>query len=404
MAPRPLGLHLTAAMSTWASSLGVLPPSSSASAISSGSAPPVFASPGLASLWPQLAAAAPDALRAAVDAEIRRRAAALAGAIAAYRRHPYRRAAVPWPVIWSEGTTRMLDCAPDAAAPPVLVIPSLVNRGYILDLLPERSFVRALAAAGFRPLLVDWDAPGDVERGFGLDAYVAGRLARALEAVRALGPGRPVVAGYCMGGLLALPLALQHAEALRGLVLLATPWDFHAERRDLAVALAAQARVWLPIVDALGELPVDGIQALFAGLDPFLVPRKFLGFAGLDPGGDKAREFVALEDWLNDGVPLAAPVARECLLDWYGDNATAAGHWRIAGDAVDPARLRVPSLVVVPEQDRIVPPRSALALHAALPGAAKLVPPLGHIGMVSSRRAPATLWPQVFDWLRALAP
>src|SRR3546814_10267711 len=48
-------------------------------------------------------------------------------------------------------------------------------------------------------------------------------------------------------------------------------------------------------------------------LDPQLVVRKFLAFGRLDAASRKAEEFVALEDWLNDGVPLAAPVARECL-------------------------------------------------------------------------------------------
>ncbi|MBM3523127.1 MAG: alpha/beta fold hydrolase, partial [Alphaproteobacteria bacterium] len=282
--------------------------------------------------------------------------------------------------------------------------PSLVNRGYILDLLPERSFVRALAEAGFKPLLVDWDRPGAIERVYDLDAYVAGRLVRILDAVNALGLGVPSVIGYCMGGLLALPLALLRPAGIRGLVLLATPWDFHAERPDQAAALAAQATTWLPSVTALGELPVDGIQALFAALDPFLVPRKFIGFARLDPRSDKAREFVALEDWLNDGVPLAAPVARECLIDWYGGNVTATERWTIGGQRVAPAGIGAPCLVVVPEQDRIVPPRSALALHAALRRSECLTPPLGHIGMVSSIKAPATLWPKIFAWLRSLAP
>lgn len=402
MAPRPLGLHLAAALSTWASSLAVLPPSSSGSWNSSAAAPP-SASPGLANLWPELAAAAPAALRAAVDAEIRRRVEALATGIAAYRAHAYRRPPSPWPVVWQEGTTRLLDCAPGQRGRTVLIVPSLINRATILDLMPERSFVRALAVAGFKPLLVDWDAPGDSERRFGLDAYIGGRLLRMLDAIVARGDGAPAVLGYCMGGLLALPLAQLRPTAVRGLVLLATPWDFHAERPDQAAALAAQAGLWMPVVEALGELPVDGIQALFAGLDPLLVPRKFLGFARLAPQSSKAREFVALEDWLNDGVPLAAPVARACLIDWYGANATAAGKWTINGRAVLPARVTAPSLVVVPEQDRIVPPRSALALHAAIPGAQCLTAPLGHIGMMSSGRAPIELWPRISAWLGALA-
>jgi polyhydroxyalkanoate synthase len=57
----------------------------------------------------------------------------------------------------------------------------------------------------------------------------------------------------------------------------------------------------------------------------------------------------------------------------------------------------------VPSRDRIVPPASALKLAAALPGAAAMRPPLGHIGMMASGRAPAAFWPGLIGWIRAHA-
>ena len=54
-----------------------------------------------------------------------------------------------------------------------------------------------------------------------------------------------------------------------------------------------------------------------------------------------------------------------------------AESWR----AVDPTKLDLPSLVVVPAKDRIVPPDSALALGPLIPGADMLRPPQGHIAM-----------------------
>lgn len=167
----------------------------------------------------------------------------------------------------------------------------------------------------------------------------------------------------------------------------------------LGHCLASAVTPWLPLFERVGELPVDLIQSLFAALDPFQVVRKFCAFAALDPTSERAMEFVALEDWLNDGVSLAAPVARECLVGWYGENTPALGNWRIAGHAIRLTDVIVPTLVVVPERDRIVPPASALALARVLPNATTLTPPLGHIGMVSSARAPAVLWPQLVQWL-----
>ena len=91
-------------------------------------------------------------------------------------------------------------------------------------------------------------------------------------------------------------------------------------------------------------------------LDPLLALRKFTRFAALAEGSAAARGFVALEDWLNDGVPLALPVARECLGGWYGENAPGRGAGAVAGTAGPAGARRVPGLVVVPAQDRIVPP------------------------------------------------
>jgi polyhydroxyalkanoate synthase len=279
-------------------------------------------------------------------------------------------------------------------------VPSLINRSYVLDLDEDRSLMRFLSSEGFAPYLLDWGAPGDLERSFTLTDYVAGRIGRALDAVIAQEPGRPVLMlGYCMGGLLALAAAQARQRDLAGLVLMATPWDFHAEHPEQARLIGAMASMLEPVFAHLGEMPVDALQSLFAGVDSFQIIRKFLAFAGLDPASDKAKLFVALEDWLNDGVPLAAPVARECMAGWYGRNMPARGEWQIAGEAVIPSRIDLPSLVVIPDQDRIVPPASALALANALPGAERLNPAAGHIGMVVGGSAKPKLWRPLVAWM-----
>ena len=280
----------------------------------------------------------------------------------------------------------------------VVFVPSLVNRAQVLDLMPGGSLLRFLAGQGMRPLLLDWGEPGPLERGFGLTDYVAGRLERALAAV----PGPVVLAGYCMGGLLALAAAQRRPERVRALALLATPWDFWTADAGQAQAVGALLPGLEPVLAAAGTLPVDAIQAIFAGLEPFSIAAKYRAFARLDPGSDRARRFVALEDWLNDGVALAAPVARECLGSWYGANAPARGEWRVAGEAVAPGRLRLPVFLAVPSRDRIVPPASAMALAAALPGALVHRAAAGHIGMVAGSTAEAALWRPLRDWINGL--
>ncbi len=343
--------------------------------------------------------------------------AGLVAGIAAYRRHPFRRALPDPACIWREGDTRLLDygAAREGSGPgpgpgrrvPVLFVPSLVNRAQVLDLLEGRSLLRWLAAQGVRPLLLDWGWPGEVERRFTLTDYVAGRLERAVA-----GLGRPVIlAGYCMGGLLCTALATRRPDLVAALALLATPWDFHAAdaEADAGVGVAgppwtreAVARVLAllePAMALTGALGIDALQTLFELASPGAVAAKFRGFGRTAQDSDRARCFVAIEDWLADGVPLAAPVARECLGGWYGANSPACGAWRVAGLAVSPAALRLPSLVVVPTRDRIVPAGSALALGRLIPGSSVLRPAAGHVGMIVGSRAEAGLWEPLRDWL-----
>ncbi|WP_232478705.1 alpha/beta fold hydrolase [Roseomonas rosulenta] len=341
---------------------------------------------------------APDALARAVVARLLRADRALIAGMAGYRRHPFTREAPDPPAIWAEGGSRLLDYGGEG--PAVLFVPSLVNRAYVLDLVPERSLMRWLPGQGFRTLLLDWGWPGEAERNFTLTDYVAGRLERALAAA----PGPVVLAGYCMGGLLAVAAALRRPDRVRALALLATPWDFHAGPDGPRRARTAAALV--PGLDALmeptGALPVDAIQSLFAMLDPFGVAQKFRAFARLDPGSERARLFVALEDWLNDGIPLPAPVARQCLAGWYGRNEPGRLGWRIAGQVVDPAAWTGPAFVAIPERDRIVPPASAAAAAARLPVANTHIAAGGHIGMVAGAGAEAALWQPLSAWLRGL--
>jgi polyhydroxyalkanoate synthase subunit PhaC len=393
LGPRPLALHLASVATAWASSRAALPLLRSGLLSWKGD----LAGPA-SELRQSLSAVAPDAFAAALDVELRARADVFLRGLERYRHHPYRRALVEPSVIWQEGTTRLLDYGPPGGKP-VLVVPSLINRGYILDLTAEKSFLRFLVGFGLRPLLVDWGRPGAVERRFSLSDYIVGRLEGAAEAAAAIAKARLALVGYCMGGLLALALAQRRPEFVEVLALLATPWDFHAERVGQARLLGALAEPLTGYFARFGELPVDVLQALFAALDPLLVLRKFSRFAELPVGSREEHDFVALEDWLNDGVPLALEVARECLALWYGENAPGRGRWEVAGRPVLTARIAVPSLVVVPAHDRIVPPQTAAALALSLPNAERLAPSLGHIGMMVAREAPTAVWRPLAQWL-----
>jgi polyhydroxyalkanoate synthase len=96
---------------------------------------------------------------------------------------------------------------------------------------------------------------------------------------------------------------------------------------------------------------------------------------------------------------LAVEVARECLGRWYGEDLPGRGLWHVAGEVIRPALIDQPSLVVVPAQDRIVPPATASALADELPQAERMTPRLGHIGMIVAREAPNAVWVPLASWL-----
>ncbi len=386
--PRPLLLHLTLAMLKSAASLSGWPNSNA----------------GLTT--PQMAAKAQDILASlaggaetfppALLEEVLAQDRGLIAGIAAYRRHPWRREMDEPPAIWREGESRVLDYG--GTGPVVLFVPSLVNRAHVLDLAPGRSMLRHFAANGTRALLLDWGWPGEVERGFTLTDYIAGRLERALQAL----PGPVVLAGYCMGGLLAVAAALRRPDRVRAVALLATPWDFHAADGERAAQIGGLVPLLEPVMALTGTVPIDALQVLFAMLDPWSIADKYRGFAKLEQDSERARMFVALEDWLNDGVPLAAPVARECLSGWYGANTPGKGQWRIAGATVDPSALGMPAFVAVPARDQIVPPESAAPLAALIQGAVLHTPSAGHIGMAAGATAERALWRPLGAWIAGL--
>ena len=320
--------------------------------------------------------------------------------IALYREHPVQRGAETTPVLWRKGTTCLRDYAPqNLDAPTILVIPALINRFTILDLQQEHSFVRTLVAQGFRVLVVDWDVPGDEEKNFTLDDYVLQRLRPILNLAAVRNPVH--ILGYCMGGVLALALAAICPEQARSLTLLAAPWDFHAgfaatgqDGRNLERILTP----WLSGADCVSD---EAVQYLFTALQPLHAFRKFSSFAAQDQASVDAARFVLAEDWLNDGIPLAAPVARECFGDWCGRNVLARGEWRIGGKVIDPHTVVLPSYVVVPGLDRIVPPESSMPLARALPHAVRHEPMMGHIGIMSSPKALHQVWEPLAAWLKA---
>ncbi len=290
--------------------------------------------------------------------------AALAG-LRAYQDAPRAPTPDPRPVVASAGSATLRDHG--GRGRPVVLIPSLINPPRILDLDPEVSLAGAVAAMGQRALLLDWGEAA-ARKELGVASHVEDLLLPLLDKL----DEPPVLAGYCLGGTMAIAAA-DHAE-IAGLVTLATPWDFSAYPVDGRAALADLWARSEASARALGLLPIEILQAAFWSLDEQRTVRKFARFADLDPQGPEASRFVALEEWANEGEALPFAAARELMEDLFGANASGSGRWVVAGK---PAAVPsgVPVLHLTAHGDRIAPAATA-------PPGPRLQIPSGHVGMI----------------------
>jgi len=338
----------------------------------------------------------------AVNEEAKSRATSLLSGVLRYLETPYKRDVAEPPCVWQRGSARLLDYGATAgvtAQRVVLFVPSLINRYYILDLEEERSMLRYLAGQGIYPLVLDWGQPGKAEAKFGCDDYVSEILIPAIDYISKLA-GEPIgLAGYCMGGVLALAAAQLRPKKVSSLALLASPWDFHCDAFSGCLVDEQRLALLRAFIRSQKTLPADFVQALFYMTDPFVFEQKFRRYAGLTPDSRAARDFVALEHWVNDGVPMTAKVAEDCLIGWAQENALLGKKWEVAGKAIDPKKIKQPVFMAIPMNDHVVPLDCAMALSHALPNAHLVHPGAGHVGMIVGSRARRELWQPYADWL-----
>jgi polyhydroxyalkanoate synthase len=340
------------------------------------------------------------ALTAAVLSETCNRWSGFWSGVAKYRSHAFKRPSGDQQVVWQNGQTSILDFAPESKGPPIIAIPSLINNADVLDLLPRRSLMHALAEAGFRPFLVSWGNPETDAMDWPIDRYVEDRLIPSLNHIFQLTGKHPILMGYCMGGLLAAALASLRPNETKGLALLATPWNFHAPSPKVATSISDLSPWFAEASAKSGSVPTDIIQTLFIALDPTLAARKFRNFSELDQTSDEAQLFIAMEDWVNSGPDLAWPVAQTVLEDWYGSNLPHEGLWKVCGKVITPSSISGPILVASPSNDRIVPPTSSRAFAQSANNAKLLDVQAGHVGMIVGSRSKTELWSPLIEWLR----
>ena len=145
----------------------------------------------------------PSQLLDEMNRAVLKKSSAFVRGLIAYHEHPYVRPnAENEEIVWQQGSTSLKEMKPIHSEEQgvIFMIPSLVNRSYILDLMPEYSLCEYLRNCGYRIFLLDWGRPGEEESLFFMQDYFLHRLLPAVEWVRSQTAAPLFGFGYCMGG------------------------------------------------------------------------------------------------------------------------------------------------------------------------------------------------------------
>ena len=185
-------------------------------------------------------------------------------------------AVTPGKVVFQNDLIQLVQYAPttpEVYERPLLVVPPWINKYYILDLVPEKSFVRWAVEQGFTVFLVSWVNPDARLAQKTFEDYMREGVLAAVEAVNRQTASRQVNAlGYCVGGtLLASTLAYMAAKGddrIASATFLAAQVDF-SEAGDLLVFIDdAQLNSLEEMMAEQGYLDGSRMAAVFNMLRP----------------------------------------------------------------------------------------------------------------------------------------
>lgn len=268
---------------------------------------------------------------------------------------------------------------------PLLIVPPMINKYYVIDLAPGRSLVEFLVQQGIQVFTVSWRNPDARHRDWGFDTYARGIL-DALDGVRRVtGSERAVVFGACSGGIVASMTAAHlaatgDAERLAGLTLVVTVLDQSraglassvVDRRTASAAAAVSARQ--------GYLDGRTLAEVFAWLRPrdliwnYWVNNYLLG---------KSPPAFDILYWNADVTRMPARLHQD-FLELAVENALVdPGQAQVLGTPVDLATVKTDAYVVAGAVDHLCDWESCYRTTGLLGGATRFVlSTSGHIAAI----------------------
>jgi polyhydroxyalkanoate synthase len=243
---------------------------------------------------------------------------------------------------------------------PLLIVPPWINKFYILDLNPEKSFIRWCVEQGHTVFVISWVNPDRHQAKKGFEDYMREAIFKSLDVIeKATGAKNINAVGYCVGGtLLSVALAWMAAKGdtrIKSATLFATQVDF-THGGDLKVfADEEQISAVEKQMSVRGYLEGRNMAAAFNMMRsndmiwPYVISNYFKG---------KEPPPFDLLYWNSDTTRMPAANHSFYLRSCYLDNTLAKGEMTIGGVTLDLKKVKVPIYNLGTREDHIAPARS----------------------------------------------
>jgi polyhydroxyalkanoate synthase len=291
--------------------------------------------------------------------------------------------------------------SPQKFKTPILVVGSLINRHYILDLLPETSIIRHFQQLGFDVYATDWRMPTIKDEDMSLASYAHDFLENAVDKVEEVTGSRNVTLfGYCWGGILSLIYSAIHPKDVKNLILHATPVDFgkpptvlESWIKDLDVK---------KFVNTFGNVPSSFLNIAFILRNPLEAALKYPFYFSQPRSIKEITQFFAVESWLYDSVPIIGKTFEKIIDEIYKKNLFIQNKMMLGDTLIDLKKITMPVLNIVGTNDDLVSAESSRTITDVISSKDKktLEFPTGHVGLCISKTAHKKLWPEVGKWLK----
>ncbi len=341
-------------------------------------------------------------------------------------------ATTPGKVIFQNDLVQLIQYAPttdSVHATPLLIVPPWINKFYILDLGPQKSFIRYMVGKGFTVFVLSWINPDERLKDKTFEEYMTEGLLAATDAVkREAGVEKVNVIGYCVGGTLlgtALAyLAARGEEPFASATFFAAQVDF-TKAGDLMLFIDdTQLKALEEMMAERGFLDGSRMATVFNLLRPkdliwpYIVNNYMLG--------KKPFPFDLLF-WNQDSTRMTPANHKFYLREFYHENRLARGQMSVGGVKLDLSKVKLPIYELCAKEDHIAPAKSVFIGSRLFGGPVTFVlAGSGHIAGVinppgekvkyqywtndkkaatleawfeNAKEHPGSWWPHYADWL-----